>query len=190
MLMRVHRKQLWTLLVVQGALAGCIAADAAWDAYIQSAYVQYDESYSEPYGEPLPRDASEYDAEDERRLDPEPEVLLGIESIGVGKCVGTSSGETGEAGTLRASLDGPAAYYFQYGRGLLYGSETARHEAGPGIHEVAADVVGLEPYSTYDCRLVATNAEGTSYGENGTFLTAASPRVMTAPPAGRARARS
>lgn len=73
------------------------------------------------------------------------------------------------------------SYRFEYGRGS-YSSSTAELEAGTSTSPVAenASVTGLVPASSYQFRIRATNALGTSYGNEGTFTTpAAPPEVAT-----------
>jgi hypothetical protein len=69
----------------------------------------------------------------------------------------------------------PTTYYFEYGTTTDYGSRTPTENAGGGPNErsVSADVTGLAPSTTYHYRLVATNADGTTFGNDATFTTAA-----------------
>jgi hypothetical protein len=71
-------------------------------------------------------------------------------------------------------------YQFQYGTSTSYGSvaPASPASAGSGSSAVSepADLSGLSASTTYDYRLVATNAKGTTNGSNQTFTTpAASP---------------
>ena len=77
-----------------------------------------------------------------------------------------------------------ATYHFDYGTGTGYGSSTPETGAASptGQQFVPAAVAGLTPGTTYHYRLVATNAGGTTTGEDRTFATAAAPR----PPAPQA----
>ena len=65
-------------------------------------------------------------------------------------------------------------YSFQYGTTTDYGLSTGAADAGAGRGEVAvsAQLVGLEPGTTYHFRLVATNAGGTAVGDDAQFTTA------------------
>jgi uncharacterized delta-60 repeat protein len=78
------------------------------------------------------------------------------------------------------------SYHFDYGQTTAYGSSTPTASAGAGSTPVAvsATLRPLSPATTYHYRLVASNADGTSYGADGTFTTAPS-RV---PAAGTGRA--
>ena len=71
-----------------------------------------------------------------------------------------------------------AKYYFQYGETPSYGSTTSEGDAGSGSGAVteSATITGLEPGTTYYCRLVATSGGITSYGSGQAFTTI-SPRV-------------
>jgi hypothetical protein len=75
-------------------------------------------------------------------------------------------------------------YHFDYGTGTGYGSSTPETGAASptGQQFVPAAVAGLTPGTTYHYRLVATNAGGTTTGEDRIFATAAAPR----PPAPQA----
>ena len=66
-------------------------------------------------------------------------------------------------------------YHFEYGTTGSYGSTTGVMSAGGGSTPgpVSEVVWGLAPGSLYHFRLVATNAGGTSYGADRTFVTAA-----------------
>lgn len=63
---------------------------------------------------------------------------------------------------------------FEYGRTSSYGSTVACSSlpgSGTGSVEVSAAITGLIPASTYHYRIVASNADGTSYGEDQSFTT-------------------
>jgi hypothetical protein len=58
-------------------------------------------------------------------------------------------------------------YYFEYGTTVGYGKKTAEVSVGSGtanLNESKA-ITGLTPDTTYHFRIVATNADGTAYGE-------------------------
>ena len=61
--------------------------------------------------------------------------------------------------------------FFQYGRTIAYGAQTAEAPAGraTGRTRVGADVLGLEPTRRYHYRLVARNRDGTTVGQDRTF---------------------
>jgi uncharacterized delta-60 repeat protein len=66
-------------------------------------------------------------------------------------------------------------YRFDYGTSTSYGSSTTATSAGSGgtSEGESADLTALTPGKTYHYRIEATNAEGTSYGSDETFKTAA-----------------
>ncbi len=68
-----------------------------------------------------------------------------------------------------------ATYVFQYGTTTSYGQSApvapASVGAGSVSVEASAQPSGLSPDTTYHYRLVATNAEATSYGKDQTFTT-------------------
>lgn len=85
----------------------------------------------------------------------------------------TSSGAT-LAGTVNPR--GVATTYrFEYGKTTAYGTKVPvpNESAGSGTTDVAASqaISGLEPSTTYHFRLMATNANGTVYGQDQTFTT-------------------
>ncbi len=65
-------------------------------------------------------------------------------------------------------------YYFQYGPTTAYGAMTPAGNAGSGSSGVSlsATVSGLALNTAYHYRLVVTNAGGTSFGADTTFVTA------------------
>ncbi len=94
---------------------------------------------------------------------------------------------------LTATLNGTVnpngtstTYQFQYGTSTSYGSvsPSTAASAGSGTTAVAekANLSGLAAGTTYDFRLVASNANGATDGANETFTTAAAP-VPPTPPA-------
>jgi hypothetical protein len=66
-------------------------------------------------------------------------------------------------------------YYFEYGTTTSYGTKSAEVSAGSGTTNLEESLSGIElnPETTYDFRVVATNSNGTSDGENATFKTLA-----------------
>jgi hypothetical protein len=94
----------------------------------------------------------------------------------------TSIGET-EA-TLNGTVNPKGAetkYYFEYGTTESYGTKTAEASAGSGIGNVEESkaTTGLTPGTIYDYRIVATNANGTTHGENKTFTPSGKPSAET-----------
>lgn len=97
--------------------------------------------------------------------------------------------------TLTGTVDPnarPTTYSFEYGTSTTYGLQTSEQPAGDGdtAADVSAPVTGLTPSTTYHYRLVATNADGVSRGEDRTFTTAATPANPRPPGASTASARS
>ncbi|MFN6093590.1 MAG: alpha-amylase family glycosyl hydrolase, partial [Verrucomicrobiota bacterium] len=62
---------------------------------------------------------------------------------------------------------------FEYGTSVSYGSTTSSQSIGSGNspQSVATNLSGLAANTTYHFRVIATNAQGTSYGPNQTFNT-------------------
>jgi hypothetical protein len=86
---------------------------------------------------------------------------------------------TGTAGTLNGTVnpnDFATTYRFEYGTTTSYGTSVPVPDAPAGsgklIEQVHQLVTGLQPATTYHYRLVATNSQGTSEGEDGSFATA------------------
>ena len=69
------------------------------------------------------------------------------------------------------------SYYFEYGTTRRYGSRTPDQSAGRGTsnRQVVADVGGLQPNTTYQYRIVASNQDGVTSGGNGSFRTRRQP---------------
>ncbi|HMM12979.1 MAG TPA: fibronectin type III domain-containing protein, partial [Bacteroidales bacterium] len=63
------------------------------------------------------------------------------------------------------------SYYFEWGTSTSYGNSTTITNAGSGntALNVSANLSGLVAGQTYHFRIVATNADSTSYGNNQTF---------------------
>ena len=95
----------------------------------------------------------------------------------------TAISETGA--TLNGTVDrndGATTYHFEYGTSPAYGlttPETAVPADGTDPVAVKAELQGLTRNTTYNYRLVATNAAGVSQGANRTFRTAPGPRPPT-----------
>ncbi len=89
----------------------------------------------------------------------------------------TSTTVTLTGGVYPNSLD--TTYEWQYGTSTAYGEQTAATDIGSGTAAVGVTdtLTGLTPGTTYDYRLVATNSDGTSYGYNYSFTTAAASDV-------------
>ncbi len=78
------------------------------------------------------------------------------------------SGSVGAGGTATIA-------WFEYGPTSSYGSSTPQQPAGSGYSstEFSGTVAGLQSGTTYNCRLVASNSLGVTYGPNSTFRTTA-----------------
>jgi len=75
---------------------------------------------------------------------------------------------------LTSSVDpnGLASVHFQYGTTTDYGLTTAPETvSGHSLRHLDADISGLAADTTYHFRVVASNADGTSVGEDGIFQT-------------------
>ena len=91
---------------------------------------------------------------------------------------GAATDVTQTSATLNGTVDpnGVAATVrFEYGTTTAYGQQTPDEVAGAGDEAAAATapLTGLSANTTYHYRVVATNADGTTNGEDGTFKTAA-----------------
>jgi hypothetical protein len=77
----------------------------------------------------------------------------------------------------------PTKWYFDYGTSARYGSRTATRSAGSSTRasSVSASLSRLRPATVYHYRLVATNAAGTSVGDDRAFSTAGPPDARTGP---------
>jgi sugar lactone lactonase YvrE len=77
--------------------------------------------------------------------------------------------------TLNGSLNPnglPTTFHFQYGTTTNYGLTTApQTRIGNTSQPVTANIIGLTAGTTYHFRIVASNADGTSYGSDKTFTT-------------------
>ncbi len=120
------------------------------------------------------------------------DIVAGAPGIG-GPSIGTGDDTyTTSVTATTASLAGgvypnglATAYWWQYGPTTAYGQATAAVQVtapSPGATVVAGSLAGLAPGTVYHYRLVAQNADGTSYGYDTTLTTAPSPPVQTSPP--------
>lgn len=85
----------------------------------------------------------------------------------------TSATLTGTVNPQRLATD----YFFQYGTTTAYGAQTPTASAGAGTSSlsVSAAIGPLAPGTTYHCRLVASNANGTTHGHDVSFTTGRPP---------------
>ena len=91
---------------------------------------------------------------------------------------GTFVGVSTTSATLNGSVNPhgvETVYAFQYGPTTAYGTQTSPTGVGSGTTgaRVSQTITGLAPGTTYHCRLVATNAAGTSNGQDVVFTTKA-----------------
>ena len=90
-----------------------------------------------------------------------------------------------DAATLQARVDPnrqATSYLFEYGTSPRYGTGPPAADAGAGdaAVRVSARIAGLRPNTTYNFRLRATNAIGTTTGGNRTFRTGKLPLTLQA----------
>ncbi|HEX6229052.1 MAG TPA: hypothetical protein VFZ41_06260, partial [Solirubrobacterales bacterium] len=84
---------------------------------------------------------------------------------------------------LNAEFEGNGdgtTYYFEYGLTTAYGKTTAEapgDDAGSptGLTPLSSTISDFEAYTTYHYRVVATNSEGTTFGDDMTFETLPAP---------------
>jgi hypothetical protein len=93
---------------------------------------------------------------------------------------GSASGVTPSGASLAGTVDPEGlatSYVFEYGPSTSFGSITSPIDAGSGQSVVAAggSLTGLGPNTTYDYRIVATNAIGTTFGRVSSFTTGGTP---------------
>jgi hypothetical protein len=112
---------------------------------------------------------------------------IGAYELAPGAATTSPAGAVGSATALLAGTatnpDGlPGSITFQYGTTAAYGLTTAAQSvaAGTTAGPFVAGVAGLAPATTHHFRAVATNAAGTTFGADQTFVTAPAPIV--APP--------
>ena len=86
------------------------------------------------------------------------------------------------AGSVRSNSQA-TTYHFEWGLTTAYGSSTAATSAGSGVLALAvtAAITGLAASSTYHYRVVATNASGTSMGQDMFFTAQAVPGAGPGP---------
>ncbi len=98
---------------------------------------------------------------------------------------GGASGVGHESATISGTVepDGlSTSYEFQLGTEAgVYSTEGQGGVSGAGAQEVSAGLGYLAPGVTYHYRIVATNADGTSYGQDQTFTTAGYPNPLSVP---------
>jgi streptogramin lyase len=123
--------------------------------------VWFDEEFANAIGELIP---------------PPPTVGVPTVVTGSSSAVGTTSATV--AGSVNPNGQA-TTYHFDYGTSSSYGLQAPASpdpSAGSGTtsQPVSANLAGLSPGTTYHYRLEATNASGTQYGSDQTFVTATS----------------
>ena len=100
----------------------------------------------------------------------------------------TTTGPTTAVGASSATVTGSVnpggkatTWYVEYGTSTTYGSQTSSTSAGSGSSSlnVSANLSSLKSGTTYHYRLVATNADGTTHGNDAVFTTLTPPDVVT-----------
>lgn len=93
--------------------------------------------------------------------------------------ISSADGNAGTSATLHGLVyshsngspaTGPATYHFEYGPTAAYGSSSP---GGTANGDVAETISGLTPGTLYHFRLVATDADGTTASNDGSFTTGA-----------------
>jgi hypothetical protein len=103
---------------------------------------------------------------------------------------GGATGVTTKRATLTGTIDPhgeDTTYHFNYGPTSSYGSSTPEVEAGDGDgdQQVAEEITGLSPDTTYHVQVVAKSDNGvTRYGADGLFRTAPAPTAVAISPIG------
>jgi hypothetical protein len=115
--------------------------------------------------------------------------LTGAPGIGSDGNITASTGTTVTVGGGVYSNKLSTSAYIQYGTTTNYGSQTSAMSVTDdnGASAWSQSLTGLTADTTYDYRIVATNADGTTYGYNSTFTTAGAPddaTISSSPAAG------
>jgi hypothetical protein len=98
---------------------------------------------------------------------------------------GTRAQDVGpQAATLRSLIDlndGATSFHFEYGRTTAYGTQTPERQlgTGDGRREVTEPIGGLEPYTRYHLRVVATNEAGVTRSLDRAFTSDRLPTGVT-----------
>jgi phosphodiesterase/alkaline phosphatase D-like protein len=96
----------------------------------------------------------------------------GLPAVTTGDATGVSASGATLAGTVDAH-GAQTAFAFEYGTTNAFGSLSAVDNAGDGnaVQQVTLPISGLQPGTTYLYRLIATNANGTTFGDVHTLTT-------------------
>jgi hypothetical protein len=105
---------------------------------------------------------------------PPPPVVVTRHATNVGQTSATLNGTVNPEGQ-------GTSYVFQYGTTSAYGAQTptANAPAGTKTIVVSAAIATLVPNTTYHYRLIATSVNGTTFGHDTSFKTAALPAGIT-----------
>ncbi len=137
-------------------------------------------------------DAAELTVELTGSYGPDNFALAGGKITVVAAAPAATTGATSLQESSSAHLSGSVRDYgaattasFEYGTTTSYGMTLAAAESPlAGVFassSVGVDLTGLSCETTYHYRLVANNSEGTSYGDDRTFITATCPVTITGP---------
>jgi hypothetical protein len=102
-----------------------------------------------------------------------------------GLTTGAASAVTQSTASVSGSVNGEGyatGYVFELGTTSGVYSTRVYGSAGPGAEAVSVALQGLAPGTTYHYRLVASNANGTTDGEEATFTTSGYANSLAAPP--------
>jgi phosphodiesterase/alkaline phosphatase D-like protein/DNA-binding beta-propeller fold protein YncE len=118
-------------------------------------------------------------------VDREFTTLPAVEALSTGPAQAITPTGATLTGSLRPA-DVDTHYDFEWGTTSSFGSTTPVVDAGAGKAPVAAEsaLSGLRPNTTYDYRLVGSDAYGITDGLEESFTTAGPPRIMTELPTG------
>ncbi|MDA8241683.1 MAG: hypothetical protein M0Z67_15120 [Nitrospiraceae bacterium] len=88
----------------------------------------------------------------------------------------SATNKNGNSATLNGTVNPnglEASVYFEWGLTTSYGNTTSAQLLSAGVDDisVAANITGLSINMTYHFRVVATNADGTTYGPDMSFMT-------------------
>ena len=122
-----------------------------------------------------------------------PDGPLGLASVPPIVATRSAAAVTNTADALNGAVDPQGfktAYHFEYGTTTSYGTSVPVPDASAGSgtskEEVSQTITGLQPNTTYHYRLVATNSNGASDGEDSAFRTAPPTVTGVAPDVGPA----
>ena len=158
----------WHETYYYGSLAQVAAGDTDGDGFNYAAEVFRGQS-------PRVADLPEAGGVSRRRAPQLPvnAVLLNLPPA-IGAMTATSiTPNSGRVSTTVNPFGSATTAYFQYGTTIAYTQQTLAQNLGNGLsaQAISADLIGLQPGTTYHFRLVATNGNGTTLGDDATFTT-------------------